>query len=182
MLIQEIVLDYHEWLCEMMRVDLPEHRNYTRLLEDLDRREFIWQHPMDENRDGDAFALRKEYYFDNGYDISDVFEGPRSVLEVLAALSRRIEIEIMGEPGNDHIEKWFWIMLSNLGLDAFSDDRYDHFEVEHILDIWLNRRYDSRGKGSIFPVKKWQTKLTSDFKDLDMWYQMQAYLNENYQF
>ena len=137
MLMQDIILDYHEWICEMMRMDLPEHRDYYRLMQDLDRKEFIWSHPMDENRDVDALNMRKEYYFDNGYDISEVFEGPRSVLEVLAALSRRIEIEIMGEPGNDHIERWFWIMLDNLGLLDARDDCYDHYYVEQKLDIWL---------------------------------------------
>lgn len=154
LMMQEIVEDYHFWLCDLMRVDLPEHRNYTKLLRDLDLKEFIWLHPMDENRDIDAFDLRKEFFFDNGYDVSDVFTGPRSCLEVLVAFSRRIEIEIMGEPGNDHIERWFWIMISNLGLDEFDDDHYNHGLVEHILDVWLTRKYKSNGKNGIFPLKK----------------------------
>ena len=64
---------------------------------------------------------------------------PQVVLEVLVALSRRIEIEIMGEPGNDHIEKWFWIMLSNLGV-MVRDDRYDPKNIDKKLDILLMSR------------------------------------------
>lgn len=175
---QDIIEEYHDWLCEMMRCDLPEHRNYEHLLHYLGCKTYIWLHPMDENRDIDALNLRKEFYFDHGYNVSDVFDGPRSVLEVLVALSRRIEIEIMGEPGNDHIERWFWIMISNLGLDSMRNDMYDPYYVDHQLDIWLNRKYNSYGKGGIFPLKK----LTSDQRVIDTWYQMQAYLNENYQF
>jgi hypothetical protein len=177
-LIQELAYDYHEWLMELMRIDLPEHRNYRKLMYDLDTKEFIWLHPMDENRDIDAFDLRKEYFFDNGLDVSEVWTSPRSCLEVLAALSRRIEIEITGEPGNDHIERWFWIMISNLGLDRFDDDHYDHGYVEYILDVWLARKFEKNGKCGLFPLKK----ATSDQRDVDIWYQMQAYLMENYEF
>ena len=172
----EIAEDYHEWLCDMMCANLPEHRNYTELLYDLDEKEFIWSHPMDENRDADALALRKEYFFDNGYDLRDMVLSPRSCLEVLVAFSRRIEIEIMGEPGDDHIERWFWIMLDNLKLLEFDDDHYDHGFVIHKLDIWLTRKFTSSGKNGIFPLKK----PTSDQRDIDIWYQMQAYLTENY--
>lgn len=174
--ISEIVEDYHEWLLDLMRIDLPEHRNYLELMHDLDLKEFTWINPMDENRDIDAFDLRKEYFFDNGMDVSDVWISPRSCLEVLVAFSRRIEIEVMGEPGDDHIERWFWIMISNLGLDKYTDDRYDSKKVNEILDIWLSRRYKINGKNGIFPLKK----VTSDQRQIDLWYQMQAYLMENY--
>lgn len=174
----DICLDYHEWICELMCANLPEHSNYRNLLLDLDEKEFIWSHPMDENRDIDGLTLRKEYYFDNGMDVRDVPISPRSCLEVLAAFSRRIELEVMGEPGDDHIEKWFWIMLDNLGLLEFDDDHYNHGLVVHILDVWLVRNINSKGQNGIFPLKK----TTKDQRDVEMWYQMQAYLMENYPF
>lgn len=172
-----VISDYHLWLLEMMRIDLPEHSHYYKLMDDLDKKEFTWINDMDENRDMDAFELRKEYYFDNGYDVRDVFTGPRSVLEVLVALSRRIEIEITGEPGNDHIEKWFWEMLKNLGV-LIDDDIYDHEFVDRKLDIWLERRFNFDGRDGIFPLKT----ASFDQRKTDIWYQMQNYLMENYEF
>lgn len=167
---------YHKYLCKLMRCDLPEHRNYTELMYDLDEKPFIWSHPMDENRDVDGLSLRKDYFLDNNEDFPSWISAPRSCLEVLVAFSKRIEIEIMGEPGEDQIERWFWVMLDNLGLLEFDDFHYNHGLVEHKLDIWLTRKFNSSGKNGIFPLKK----LTSDQRDVEMWYQMHAYLNENY--
>ena len=147
----DIMTGYHDYLCDLMRLDLPEHRKYTELMYDLDDKEFFWLHPMDENRDIDAFDLRKEYLRENGIDDFNGLSEPRSCLEVLAAFSRRIEIEITGEPGNDHIERWFWVMLDNLGLLEFDDRHYNHGLVEHILDVWLTRNYKNDGNGGIFP-------------------------------
>ena len=164
--------DYHVWLCDILRADLPEHRRYKRLLRDLDEKEFICVHPLDKNRLADGLELRYEYIDRYGVDIS----GPVSCLEVLTALSRRIEIEIMGEPGNDRYERWFWIMIRNLELDEFTDDNYDQGFVDEKLEIWLQRRFKKNGKGSIFPTYK----TDIDQRDIDIWYQMQGFLMENY--
>ena len=172
----DILDDYYEYLLDMMRFSLPEHRYFGVLLRDLFETPFEWVLPMDENREIDGFDLRREYLFDQGIDISNTWTDKVSVLEVLIALSRRIEIEIMGEPGNDHIERWFWIMLKNLGV-LMRDNIYDHDFVMHKLDIWMGRNFNANGKGSIFPLRKAKT----DQRDIDIWYQMQAYLNENYQ-
>ena len=155
--------NYHEWLCDIVRIDLPEHRRYRHLLADLDRKEFTYIHPMDKNRVSDGLELRSE--FEDRF-LATV-DGPVSCLEVLIALSRRIEIEIMGEPGNDHYEKWFWIMIKNLELDEFTDDNYDQGFVNEKLDIWLRRKFKSNGKGSIFPTYK----TGNDQRDIDIWYQ-----------
>ncbi len=132
---------------------------------------------MDEQRDIDGMNLRREFlqtYYPNE-DIG-MYLFPRSVLEVLAAFSRTIEIQIMGEPGNDHIERWFWEMLDNLGLLVYDDKHYDAYQVDKILDIWLQRKFKKDGTGSIFPVKNWEEDLTK----VDMWYEMQFYMNVKY--
>ena len=165
--------DYYIWLKSLLKCSLPEHRRYNKLLEGLHRTPFRYSLDMDGNRLLDACSLRTDYTNDSGRDVS----GPVSCLEVLAALSRRIEVEIMGEPGNDHYDRWFWIMVKNLGI-LLDDDIYDERFVDHKLDIWLDRLFDKNGNGSIFPLKK----VTSDQREVDIWYQMQAYLNENYAF
>lgn len=168
--------EYHEFLLDIIGFDLPEHRKYMRLIEDLNDKEFFWVHPMDENRDIDALYLRKEYLVETGRDISLVWDTPRSCFEVLVTFSRRIEIEITGEPGNDDLGRWFWIMLKNLDI-LYSDDHYDHGLVQFKLDVWLTRKYQEDGKGGIFPLKN----AINDQTKTDMWYQMQGYLNENFE-
>ncbi len=178
--VQDILDDYHGYLCDMMIAGLPEHKNYYRLLHDLDSKEFIWSIPMDEQRDISACNLRNEFFDVNYPDVDHyILHGPRSVLEVLAAFSRSIETKLMGEPGNDHIERWFGEMLDNLGLLVYRDSRYNPQKVDEILNIWLERRYDSRGNGSIFPLKSGKFD-DRDMRQTDMWYQMQFYLDENY--
>ena len=178
MIMRSITYDYHDWMCNLMNTNLPAHRNYQLLLRDLDNKPFIVVHPLDKNRELDGHFLREDYLAEMGRDPRDIWEDTSSVLEVLVSMSIRIETEITGELGNDHIEKWFWVMIKNLGLDFYTDDNYNSREVDNILDIWLCRKFKSNGHGSIFPLKK----VTQDQRDLDIWYQMQLYLNENWQF
>ena len=179
MLVRTIMDEYHEWMCDLMRINLPEHRRYRRLLRQLDDKEFIFSNYLDKNRDLDGYFLREEFLFDHGYDVRrDIWEGPRSCLEVLVALSKRIETEITGELGNDHIERWFWVMLENLGLLRYAEGRYDSEKVDEILDVWLCRKFESNGHGSIFPLEK----VTLDQREIDIWYQMQLYLDEKWEY
>lgn len=169
---------YFHYICDLMLCDLPEHRNYEHLMSDMYDKEFTYVLDMDENRVYDALDLRREFLFDCGYDVTrDYWEEGVSVLEVLAALSKRIEIEVTGEPGDDHIERWFWEMLSNLDV-LYPDDRYEHGIVEYKLDTWMLKRYDRDGTGSVFPLKNWRY----DQREIDVWYQGQLYLSENWHF
>ena len=169
--------DYFEHLLYMMSADTPEHRKYSRLLSDLYDIAFIYSHPMDENRVIDALDMRKEYLFDRGISIRDDFmDRDVSVLEILAALSRRLEIEVTGEPGEDYLGRWFWVCLENLDVLEV-DSRYDRGLVRYKIDVWMLRQYKSNGKGGIFPVKK----SGIDQREIDLWYQGQLYLAENWQ-
>ena len=133
---------------------------------------------MDENRDIDALNMRREFFYSRKLiDTSDLWDDKRSVLEVLIAFSKRI-VEVADEPGEDDPSKWFWIMIDNLGLLEFDDIHFDSEKVDDIIERWLVRKFLSNGKFSIFPCQK----VTSDQRDVEMWYQMQAYLNENLQF
>lgn len=171
--------DYFEYLLYLMRADTPDYERYVNLLSELYDIPFIYSHPMDENRVIDALDMRREYLFDHGYGVrkNRFMDRDVSVLEVLAALSRRIEIEVTGEPGDDHIEQWFWVMLGNLGLlseDAIDDRGF----IRNKVDIWMTRSYDKNGNGSAFPLRK----TTTDQRENDLWYQGQLYLSENWSF
>ena len=175
---KRILDDYFDWMLSEIKFYSPKHRKYELLLRELNNIEFKWVIPMDENRDMDAYDLRKEFLFDAGYHVYDIWDSPRSVLEVLVAFSRRIEIEITGEPGNDDLGRWFWIMIENLSLLEFDNLMFDKGKVDKILEKWLSHLYKKNGKGSIFLTHK----SDIDFRDMEMWYQMHTYLNENWSF
>lgn len=162
--------DYFEHLCTMARLSLPKHRKYRGLLRHLYSVEFRFIHPMDENRVFDALDLRKEFFRTDNVGES------ASVLEVLLAFSRRIETEIMSEdPSKDKIERWFWIMLENLGV--LKSGIYDsEEEIDRILDIWMSRKFTKKGHGNIFSTSKSDT----DLRDVEFWWQMQRYMVEKY--
>ena len=131
---------------------------------------------MDENRAIDAVSLRQEFLFDSGYSTKiDLWDDKSNVLEVLLAFSRRIEIEIMGTPGDDHLERWFWEMIGNLGLlEAGIYD--DKSKIDKILEIWMDRKFSKQGKGNIFLTHKTDT----DLREVEFWWQMQRYMSEFY--
>jgi hypothetical protein len=175
---QDLLEDYYDYLLDIIGFNQPEHRKYGRLLDDLFGIPFKYTLEMDQNRDMDGLYLRKEFLFDVGLDVNrDIWYDDRSVLEVLIAFSRRIETEITGEPGMDDYGRWFWKMLKNLDI-LYEDRRYDHGLVRHKLDIWMCRKFERSGSGGLFPLKKCQV----DQREVEMWYQMQAYLNENWTF
>ena len=181
MLIDSIYEEYFDYLCDILRCDLPEHRHYSYLLHDLSDKEFVWSVDLDKNRYMDAIDLRRDFLFERYEDDEDIYEDlyrrySVNCLEVLTAFSRRIETDITGEPGNEEYEKWFWIMISNLGLDRYDDYHYNVKKVNEILDIWLTRRFNSNGKDGIFPIQN----SAFDQREIDMWHQMNNYLVEKY--
>lgn len=137
---------------------------------------------MDENRLKDGLRLRYVFGEDNGYDratidtvLSRSGEEEGSVLEVMIALSCRIENEIMASTEyGDRMSYWFWIMVDSLGLNGMIDNHYDVDFVDEVLDIFMDREYDQNGKGSLFYCP--QSK--KDFRNMEIWYQMCEYLNE----
>lgn len=160
---------YFMYLCRLMRLSLPEHRDYGLLMEKLYDTDFFWVHPLDENRLIDGMELREAYLRVRGEELLR----PYNCLEVLAAFSKRIEENILGEPGNDKIERMFWVMLSNLGLLEFTDYEFDEQKVTDILQKWLTRNDKSV---HLFPLKM----SRRDESELDFWWQMQLYVDENY--
>jgi hypothetical protein len=90
---------------------------------------------------------------------------------MLIALSDRM-VEVLSMDISD----WFWQLLRNLGLDQFDDRHFDNRGVSYILNMWMDRKYDSNGNGSLFPL----TRYSGDCRNLDTWSQMNAWIAENY--
>lgn len=170
--------EYFSWLCRC--INAP--RSYILLLYTLYSTEFYSVLPEDDNRIEDGLLLRETFDESNGYSYSDTPTGNCSILEIIVGLCGRI-VEIMGSYNDKGEGYWFWILLNNL-FDNLSDYKNEKLarsmslasNVEHILEVFLERGYGRDGSGGLFPLKRPQKDQTQ----VEIWYQMHAYLNENY--
>lgn len=165
--------EYFATLRDLILTDKGEE-TYDLLIRDLYALNFYAVLPRDENRGKDGMDLRARYM---GND-SDYITGPCSVLEMMIALSQRMS-EIMFDPSvGDDTPRWFWEMIENLGLDFNSDSRYSSIFTDQTIRRFLDRKYDADGLGGLFPLEYPGEDI--DQRDIEIWYQMQSYLNERY--
>lgn len=171
--------DYYRWICDILKVN-KEDNSYWLLFGVLHKKIFRWSVPNDDNRGLDGIRLRDEYLYENGYDDNDNIDGPCTMLEMLMGLARRMNDNMADLHNHDQTSKWFWELLSNVGLDKFTDEEYyDEFkadEVDYILDTIIDRAYRRDGRGGLFPLKHPRI----DQRRREIWYQMCDYLVENY--
>ncbi len=165
--------EYFLWLLNLVNTSYINEEKYSKLLWYLFNREFTWVIPNDENRAIDAIELRYEFSSTYGLAVND---GPCSVLEVLIRLANDWEHELTYDfHKGDRTSKWFWIMLDNLGLLDYPDWSFEEDIVDEIVSIWLDRRFEKNGIGSVFPVKSG----IRDQRSVEIWLQLQDYVLEN---
>lgn len=141
---------------------------YSKLLEHLHRTEFTYEIPMDENRAKDGIEFRHSLGIHNDHSCS--------VLEMMIALAARCEVNIMSDSEiGDRTRVWFWEMVQSLGLAGMTDDAYDEYRVQNILDTFLRREYQPDGQGGLFTIPD----CPRDLRTVEIWYQMCWYLNSN---
>lgn len=170
---------YFEWMCRV--VDDGRYFNgpaYWRLLKHLNTREFIFLMDMDGNRAGDGMNLRYRFGYEEGIDQREIAyyldDRPCSVLEMMVALSIRCEEHIMSDPEmGDRTGVWFWGMISSLGLEEMTDDKYNCPKVDRAIDRFLNREYARNGKGGLFTIENCQF----DMRSVEIWHQLNWYLS-----
>lgn len=174
--------DYFEWLCEMVHANCDRNgKTWWILMNDLYRRQFIAIVQHDENRAGDGLDLREEYMRELPSTKYVEIDKGCTVLEMLIGLARRIDFEL-SDPFDISVEDrtayWFWEMLENLKLTDYDDDSYAGnggiINVPDILDKFLMREYKRSGVGGLFPLRK----SHKDQRQVEIWYQMSAYLAE----
>lgn len=160
---------YFEWLVEKINHG-GIAKGYYHLLDYLYYKKFEWADEYDENRATDGEKLREDFGWDGHFDGC-------SCLEMMIALAERCEHTIMGDPNEpDRSYKWFWAMLENLGLTSFDDRAFKYDLVDDIVEDWLHHRYKRNGIGGLFPLKN----PPRDMRNVEIWFQMCAWLNENY--
>lgn len=148
---------------------------------------------LDENSLSDVKMMR--YWYANGYsnfkDYSGIAKTGASMLEVLIALCKRFDTDVMVNPsGEDRSREWFWLIMENTMLDIFTDEYFQptinddgrsEFDTtgdricSGIIETINQRRYEFSGEGGCFPLKN----PKSDQRKVDLWHQMHAFFEEN---
>lgn len=168
---------YINWLYGQIAEGQPEYSNYKYMLDILENTEFKAYILMDENRIGDGASLYENFYHGLYSDRKEC-----SVLEMLIGLAYRCDDVMSDQTKGDRVSDWFWRFVNNLGLTKFTDDLVELNpelylrEMHEIVDIFVERRYDYDGKGGIFPLQN----PPGDERKVEIWYQMMAWLNENF--
>lgn len=171
---------YFKYLVSKIPYKAVNVEDYSRLLKFLFDHEFVWSNrtETDANRADDGIRLRLLYLQDEKrLGAKGDMRLPCSVLEMMVALSIRIDSDIMGEAGEKaNAGKWFWEMIANLGLADMTNSMYDEGKVISVIETWLGRTYKRNGSGGAFPLKR--TRV--DQRKVPIWDQMGEYLVENY--
>lgn len=172
--------EYLEWMYQTVCDDqYTKNLSYRKLFTYLYDTEFTYTRPMDGNRYEDGIDLRYEFGRSSGITDNMIAayldNRPCSVLEMMIALSIRLETNIMcNEDLGDRVGQWFWEMIVNLGLGRMNDRNFDEDHFENAMRTFMNHEYDRDGKGGLFRT----TDKSKDMRTLDIWYQMHAYLND----
>lgn len=170
---------YFNWMYQLISgKEYTKGRSYRKLLRQLHETEFTYDIPMDGNRAEDGIDLRYRFGYDMGYEqnliASYLDNNPCSVLEMLVALVVRCEEHIMSDPDiGDRTGKWFWAMMSSLGLISMYDSNYDDEYVAFVIGRLLSHEYGRDGEGGLFTIPG----INRDMRSMEIWYQLCWYLN-----
>lgn len=171
---------YYTWLCNLVGLEYNES-DYSLLLKALHHKDFIWSVPNDDNRAFEGRELRSRFCDEcNIVFRNDQYNELASMLELIIALAYRCESIMVDQNENIPMRDWFWKLISNSGLDKFTDevyfDQYYGNSIDDILEKIIHRTYNRNGYGGLFPLKKHK----KDQRRVELWYQMSSYLVENY--
>lgn len=101
-----------------------------------------------------------------------------SMLEMLIALAIRADFETDTGAIAGGVEGWFWKFMDNVRLSQYIDALINAKSlgvIDRTLETINNRTYKPNGRGGLFPLRKPQ----KDQREVELWYQLSAYLLEN---
>lgn len=160
---------YYEWL--ISQIHIPNGKDYGDLFDRMHNLEFVWTVPNDDNRVADGLELRIVFGHEQNFDPKKLILEGVTFLEVLIALSRRLEFTA---GGNAH--QWAWRLLKNLHLTKMSTPLTEEksIKMDDILDAVIWRTYQPNGQGGFFPLNYPE----EDQRKIEIWYQMNKYVIE----
>lgn len=176
---------YFRWLCGLVGLQDRRGLSYFTLARILHSMTYSWTIRNDGDRSTDGLQLRFIFAADNCPSLHPSLEelaGPCTIFEMLVAMAMRIDDWLYGgEDKRTGTQKWFFEMLHNLNLDIWNDGACARGEgyrddIENKVDIFVRRRYVRNGDGGLFPLRCPQ----KDQREVEIWYQLQSYLKENY--
>jgi len=165
-------------------LDRPDNFFLLRHLHHIEFYDFV---PHDCNRSADGKKLREIYQHEVGrkasFYVSGHDEGPCTVLEMMIGVAIRMENELAVGPYALKMPECFWTLIENLELHWCDDRKFNNdTSVATVIDdrihAMMDRKYRANGKGGLFPLRR----PSENQKKIEIWYQMQAFLLENYDF
>ena len=166
--------EYYHWLMGLLDDEYISDM-YQKLTYDMFETEFKWTVAYDSNRASDGVYLRRLYFRETGSEVDE--DLGCSVLEMFIALCQKCDEELMYDPDQNYGPAyWFWVILENMGLDNYDDYNYDRDSVDTILARFLDRDYEKNGFGGPFYV----CNSVCDFRDRDLWWQLNSFLEERF--
>lgn len=174
--VMNIEKEYFEWMYDMVCGErFAKGISYRYLLTYLHNIEFTFTIKRDSNRFEDGLDLRYQFgYEQNINGINRHSFGGCSVLEMIVALAIRCEKTIMDDARiGDRTSQWFWRMITNLGLNDMTDERFDMNHVEDVVMRFLEREYEPDGRGGLFFIRN----CDCDMRRMEIWTQMCYFLD-----
>ena len=177
---KELHEKYFHWMLDRVDNDAWSCEHYTKLLSYLDSVDYRYTLLMDSNRESDGISLRYVFGYENNISYAQIGSEldiyPCSVLEMMVALANRCETQIMHEPDEGYRTYiWFWTMIDSLGLLEMTDQKFNATQADNILNIFMDNKYEHNGKGGLFTVYG----SARDMRTIEIWQQMNYYLNAN---
>ena len=138
------------------------------LLKILDDIEFTVLVKNDMNRIGDILYLRSTWTGDN----QALQSKPCSLLELMVVESCSLSFLCSGVVSDSSPLRWFNELVHNVGFDRCNTEE----EIREKAYKVVQRRYDHRGHGGLYPVKS----SDKDQREEEIWMQSNRYLIEKY--
>lgn len=188
---RRVRFDYMMWLVRTYINKDNCMANRTLLLQDLFHTYYRPGVGNDMNRGGDGIQLRSVYIQSQHLKRTEMSVnndalaglGEPNMLEVMIGICLRLEDMTRSFVPDNSPSYWMMRLLDNLNLLNLTDDIYTKINGNQIvydtMETLLNREYDSLGHGSLFPMKDTKRNRKRDFRTIEIWYQMQAWVGEN---
>lgn len=171
---------YFKWLYS--QIEKRDFSNLENFIFELHSYPFICRIPNDDNRVEEGIELRYKFADEKNIHLSEEFLSQTcTLLEMLIALADRMDFILFDPSKGTRRWLWFWLFIDNLKLQKYTNDEKEDISQKKkfnkiVINKFIRRDYLANGTGGLFPLDN----PSSDQRNIEIWYQMAAYINENY--